>query len=153
MDFGCYGAAQALWMMDGQEPDTVRATCAHTKPKIYPRVEDDSTILLEWKGGPTAVIQASWCWTHDYKETDLFGDLASAHCGKWDELHVRKADQPAQRVKPEPLEGVRADMWDYLAGVARGTAGVDPVSELDLNVKVMRVLDRARESAGLPVPG
>lgn len=152
MDFGCYGVAQSLWMMGGREPETVRATCAHTKPNIYPKVEDDSTIVLEWKGGPTAVIQASWCWTHDYKETDLFGGLASAHCGKWDALHVRQADRLAEVVKPTPLAGPGADMWGYLAGVARGTIGVDSVSSLDLNVSVMRVLDRARESAGLPVP-
>ena len=55
MDFGCYGAVLATWMLDGQRPTEVRAIAHTVKPERYPDVDDDATIVLSYPGA-TAVI-------------------------------------------------------------------------------------------------
>src|SRR6476469_2691317 len=45
-DFGCYGANLMTWMMEGKAPVAVTAVTRHIKPDIYPKVDDDATILL-----------------------------------------------------------------------------------------------------------
>src|SRR6266550_4117290 len=47
-DFGCYGADLATWLMDGQRPQTVTAVTQQIKPEIYPRVDDEATIVLTY---------------------------------------------------------------------------------------------------------
>ena len=45
-DFGCYGADLATWFMDGQAPQSVFAITQQIKPDVYPKVEDDATIVV-----------------------------------------------------------------------------------------------------------
>jgi predicted dehydrogenase len=47
-DFGCYGANLMTWMMDNQRPLTVTAITQRFQPDVYPRVDDEATILLEY---------------------------------------------------------------------------------------------------------
>ncbi len=51
-DFGCYGANLATWLMDNHRPVAVTAFAHTNKPRIYLRVDDDATILLQYPGGP-----------------------------------------------------------------------------------------------------
>jgi predicted dehydrogenase len=152
-DFGCYGIICALWLMDGKVPDSVACTAATTKPDVYPNVDDDATIILQWADGPVAVIQPSWAWTHDVKSSHFFGEIASAHCGKWDELAIRESNHEPKAVEPSPIKPPGDDQWRYLAAVARDDAAIDPMSSLELNVKCCEILDQARRAAGLAVPG
>ena len=50
-DFGCYGADLMTWLMDGQRPISVTATTQQIKPDIYPRVDDEATIILTYPKG------------------------------------------------------------------------------------------------------
>src|SRR5208283_4175044 len=45
-DFGCYGVDLATWMMGGQRPDSVFAVTQNFQPDVYPRVDDEATIVL-----------------------------------------------------------------------------------------------------------
>ena len=45
-DFGCYGANLATWLMDGQRPLSVQAVTQRIKPDVYPKVEDEATIVV-----------------------------------------------------------------------------------------------------------
>src|SRR6266849_467407 len=47
-DFGCYGADLATWLMDGRRPDSVTAVTQRIKPEVYPRVDDEATIILTY---------------------------------------------------------------------------------------------------------
>lgn len=150
VDFGCYGAALATWLMDGKRPTSVVASASTLKPRVYPKVDDDATITLTYPGA-TAVVQASWAWTHDNKEMDLFTERGSIHAGKWDELGVRDENQPLKPVKPAPKPPELENEWTYLREVVRGRCPVDPLSSLELNVIVADILDRARaQTAGRP---
>ena len=46
-DFGCYGVDLMTWLMHGETPQTVTAVVNHDKPEIYPKVDDDSTIVSD----------------------------------------------------------------------------------------------------------
>src|SRR4029453_1777509 len=47
-DFGCYGANLMTWLMDNQRPLAVTAVTQHFQPAVYPRVDDEATILVEY---------------------------------------------------------------------------------------------------------
>ena len=47
-DFGCYGANLMTWMMDNQRPLAVTALTQTIKPQIYPHVDDQATMLVEY---------------------------------------------------------------------------------------------------------
>lgn len=47
-DFGCYGADLMTWFMHGEAPNSVTAVAQTDKPQVYPRVDDDATIVLRY---------------------------------------------------------------------------------------------------------
>jgi predicted dehydrogenase len=143
VDFGCYGAVLATWLMEGQRPTRIVATRTTLKPLLYPKVDDDATIVLTYPTA-TAVIQASWAWTHDNKEMDVHTERGSIHAGKWDELTVREADGPGKVIKPPAKPEHLRDEWTYLRRVIRGECEVDPLSSLEFNVIVAEILNAAR---------
>jgi predicted dehydrogenase len=145
VDFGCYGAVLATWLMNGQRPTSIIAARSTLKPDLYPHVDDDATIVLTYPTA-TAVIQASWAWTHDNKEMDLHTERGSLHAGKWDDLHVRDENAPARKVTPPRGAPHMRDEWTYLREVVRGQCDIDPLSSLEYNVIVAEILDAALKS-------
>lgn len=145
VDFGCYGAILATWFMNGQAPTDIVASRATLKPDKYPRVDDDATIVLRYPTA-TAVIQASWNWTHDNKEMDVYTERGSLHAAKWDALAVRMPNQSPQPVQPPAQPAMLENEWVYLRQVVRGACPVDPLSSLELNVTAVKIIDAARRS-------
>lgn len=143
-DFGCYGAVLATWMMNGERPTSVVATAGTLKPGMYPRVDDDATIVLTYPTA-SAVIGASWAWTHDNKEMDIHAERGSIHAAKWDDLWVREPDMAMRKNKPPAKPTGMENEWTYLRRVVRGECAVDPLSSLEMNVVVAEILDAARE--------
>ncbi|MEM9372646.1 MAG: Gfo/Idh/MocA family oxidoreductase [Planctomycetota bacterium] len=157
VDFGCYGAGIMTWLMDNRLPDTVSASTNTLKPDLYPDVDDDATIVLTYEPinepglppveGATAVIQASWAWTHDNKDTDLHTIGGSYHAAKWDALEFRSPDGDRSARVVDGRPGHLANEWSYLRAVVRGECEIDPLSSLENNLAVVRILDAARASA------
>jgi len=143
VDFGCYGAVLSTWLMNGERPTRVVASATTLKPLVYPRVDDDATIVLTYPTA-TAVIQASWAWTHDNKEMDLHTEGGSIHAAKWDELMVRMENRPLKARKPPAKPVEIENEWTYLRKVVRGECNVDPLSSIELNVIAVEILDEAR---------
>lgn len=146
VDFGCYGANIMTWIMDNQPPTSVHATTQQLKPDLYPDVDDNATIVLTYPSA-TAVIQASWAWTHDNKEMDVHATKMSIHAAKWDALEVRLPDQPRKQFPPPPKPGHLHDEWTYFRSLIRGECEIDPLSSIENNLIVAQILDAAIESA------
>ena len=70
-DFGCYGANISTWLLKGTLPTRVLCSARQTKPDRYPKVDDDTVILLEYL--IKIAIQASWNWSHNRKDMQLYG--------------------------------------------------------------------------------
>lgn len=145
VDFGCYGAVLSTWLMDGQRPIAVTASAATLKPEVYPNVDDDATIVVTYPTA-TTVIEASWAWTHDTKEADIYTERGSIHAGKWDNLQTRGENAPYQTVSPPAKPPHLGDEWTYLRGAVRGECAVDPLSSLELNLIAVDILDQARQA-------
>jgi len=147
-DFGCYGVDLMTWLMHGETPETVTAIVNHDKPEIYPHVDDDSTILLQYPHAQ-AVIQGSWNWPFSRKDMEVYGATGYAITVGADKLRVRhEHDNEDRSVTPPPLPSQERDSLSYLAAVLRGEVrDTGDLSALDTNVKVMQILDAARQSA------
>jgi len=155
-DFGCYGANLMTWLMDNQKPLKVTALAQTNKPEIYPRVDDQATILLQYPGAQ-GIIQASWDWAFDrkdfevYAQQDLPGDKAvGASAVSFDHgngLRVRLPGQAAEETVASPeRKPEERDSIAYLTAVVRGKFKPYGPSSLENNVVVVEILDAARES-------
>lgn len=146
-DFGCYGADLMTWLMDGQRPQTVTAVTQQIKPEIYPRVDDEATIILTYPK-TQAIIQASWNWPFDRKDMELYGQTGQVITVKGDDVRVRLAgDETDHLLTAKPIAAPYDDELAYLRAVILDSAKEDALSSLDTNVAVTAILDAARRSA------
>jgi predicted dehydrogenase len=145
-DFGCYGADLVTWLMDGQRPTSVLAVTQHFKPEVYPKVEDEATILVTYPKAQ-AIVQASWNWPFDRKDMEIYGASGYVLVPRPDTLRVRKPNGPETTQTVPPLAGGQADPLSYLAAVVRGELKPSGLSSLAVNLVVTEILDAARESA------
>lgn len=150
IDFGCYGANLMTYLQKGQEPLSVTAVTRNFKPEIYPKVDDEATIIVTYPKSQ-CIIQASWNWPFGRKDMELYGDSG----------YIISADRKNMRLRNNAMNSERAiqvssneiavyeDPFSYFFDVIRGKIKMtkyDPYS-LDNNVLVVKILDAARESA------
>jgi predicted dehydrogenase len=146
-DFGCYGANLMTWLMDNQRPRTVTAITQHFQPDVYPRVDDEATILLEYPKAQ-GIIQASWNWPFNRKDFEVYGTdgLAVATTGG-SGLRVAWSKEPERAIAPDPRPDDERDAISHLVAVARGRRQPNALSSLENNLIVTEILVAARESA------
>jgi len=147
-DFGCYGADLMTWLMDGQRPVSVFAVTQQIKPDVYPKVEDEATVVLAYPKAQ-GIIQASWNWSFNRKDIEIYGKTGYVLVPQMDILRVRKGDAEENEIKiaQPPDSGSPKDQLAYLAAVARGEIQSSGLSSLQVNLIVTEILDAARESA------
>jgi predicted dehydrogenase len=146
-DFGCYGADLMTWLMDGASPITVTAVTQQIKPEIYPRVDDEATVILTYPKAQ-AILQASWNWPFDRKDMEVYGATGQAITVRRDDLRLRRKGDDEERQQSAPaLTAPYNDPISYLIAVVSGEIKPTGLSALDTNVIVVRILDAARESA------
>ena len=76
-DFGCYGANLMTWLMDDAAALSVTAVTQRFKPAIYPRVDDEASIVLEYPSAQ-GIVQASWNWPFNRKDFEVYGEKGLA---------------------------------------------------------------------------
>jgi glucose-fructose oxidoreductase len=147
-DFGCYGVDLATWLMHGETPLTVTAVTQHIKPKKYPRVDDEGTIILTYPHAQ-AIIQGSWNWPFDRKDMEIYGATGSLITIKKDRVLERtQGEAEATEREATPLAPPEDDSLHYLVAVLDGKLKPQgDLTALDTNVTVVQILDAARTSA------
>ncbi len=145
-DFGCYGADLITWLMHNQRPTSVVAVTQQLKPDVYPRVEDEATIVLTYPK-TQGIIQASWNWPVARKDMEIYGQSGQILVPRGDLMRVQKLSGREKEIVPPPLSGPQADTLSYFAAVARGEVAPSGLSSLETNMIVTEILDAARESA------
>jgi predicted dehydrogenase len=144
MDFGCYGANLMTWLMLGQSPLSVTAVVHHTKPNLYPKVDDDATILLEYPNA-TGIVEASWTWPFGIKDLEVFGKSGYLHALNGNTME-KKDSGSYYPVTVQP--NAYKDNIQYLNDVLNGKVKADnDLSSLANNIVVVKILEAARESA------
>lgn len=146
IDFGCYGANLATWLLKGQEPVSVYAVLKQTKPTVYPKVDDDATIVVTY---PSAVVQimASWSWPMSRKDMHIYGNKGYIYQDTPTKMRVRAGRSEVQETPPA-LQPPYNDSFLYLKAAVRKEIQVTPndLSSLENNLQVVRILDAAVRS-------
>jgi glucose-fructose oxidoreductase len=145
-DFGCYGADLATWLMEGRRPDSVTAVVQHIKPDVYPRVDDEATIILTYPNAQ-AIVQASWNWPFSRKDMEVYGQKGYAITVGRDRLRVRLSEKEETSADGKPLEKTKEDSVSYLRAVLLQGMKPEGQPSLETNVIVTEILDAARRSA------
>ena len=149
MDFGCYGANLMTYLMKGQLPQTVSCVTQQLKPAIYPKVDDEATIILTY---PTAqcIIQASWNWPYHRKDMEVYGEAGYAISTTSKDMRIKGRNSPEQVLvlKPEDTK-TYTDPFLYFADVIRKKINVPPYGlySLETNYVVAKILEAAKISA------
>jgi predicted dehydrogenase len=145
-DFGCYGANIMTWLMDNARPSTVTAVTQRIKPDIYPRVDDDATVVLTYPRAQ-AVIQASWNWPYNRKDLDIYGQAGYIQTIAGHSARVRIGTSEEEIRKAPALSPPYDEPLSYLGAVVRGEIQPSGLSSLENNLIVTEILDAARRSA------
>lgn len=148
-DFGCYGANLATGLMQGQKPSTVYAVTQTMKPELYPKVDDEATIILTYPK-MQAIIQASWNWPISRKDIEVYGKSGQIIADNGSNMRYRLGDDKAEvKLQPENLKAPFNDPFAYLAAVVNGNIKPAPtdLSALENNMTVMEILEAAKKSA------
>ncbi len=146
MDFGCYGADLITWLMQGERPIRVTAVTQQLKPEVYPRVDDEATIILTYPHAQ-GIIQASWNWPIGRKDMDLYGVRGQVAVTDRKTLQLKTSDGKTRDFDPPPLDARYREPIAYFAAVVRGEISEHPLSSLEINLVVTEILDAARQSA------
>ncbi len=148
IDFGCYGANLLTWLMKGEKPLSVFAVTQQIKPGIYPKVDDEATIVVTYPKAQ-GIIQASWNWPFGRKDIEIYGEhgymIADRNGLKTKTSAEAKENYQSVASPPKPYN----DPFAYLAAVVHGEISVSPtdLSSLENNMIVIEILDAARQSA------
>ncbi|MEL6923158.1 MAG: Gfo/Idh/MocA family oxidoreductase [Bacteroidota bacterium] len=148
-DFGCYGANLATWMMKGATPTSVSCVTQQLKPNKYPLVDDDATIVLTYPQAQV-IIQASWNWSHNRKDMEVYGTSGYVICKNGNDLEILEDEkQGPYPATGKPLEQGVHDPFALLTKVVKENYQLPPydVSSLENNRIVMQILDAAMQSA------
>lgn len=148
IDFGCYGANQITWLMKGQKPLSVFAVTQQIKPDIYPKVDDEATIVVTYPKAQ-GIIQASWNWPFGRKDIEIYGQHGYMIADR-NGLKTRTAEQKKEEYQSvAPPAAPYQDPFAYLAAVVHGEIKVKPtdLSSLQNNMIVVEILEAAKKSA------
>ena len=148
-DFGCYGANLSTWLMNGAQPKTVSCTVQQIKPHLYPKVEDEATIVLTYPQAQV-IIQASWNWPHNVKDMEVYGKEGYILCkNSTDMLTLEKdKEEPESFKAPELPKGIH-DPFALLHKIVKENYQLSAydLSGVANNRIVMQILEAAKESA------
>jgi len=149
IDFGCYGANLITWMLKGEKPLAVYAELKQYKPGVYPKVDDDATIILTYPG-MEGVIHASWNWPFNRKDMHIYGSSGYAFIDDAETIRFRLNEKSGEeQIKVPQSLAPFLDPFAFFAAAVKGDVQVGPtdLSSLEINLTVVEILEAARLSS------
>jgi predicted dehydrogenase len=150
IDFGCYGANLMTYLMQNEEPVSVTAVTRQFKPEIYPNVDDDATIIVNYPSAE-CIIQASWNWPFGRKDMEVYGERGYVISLNNTNMRLRNSKSNGEHnlIVTSKEIPVYDDPISYFADVIRGKIQIPKkgLYSLENNIQVVQILDAARESA------
>jgi len=142
VDFGCYNALWSLMYLG--RPETVYAQTNQLRPAEFPKVEDNATIILNYKQA-TAILEGSWDLPRSFQDLEVFGREGSLYMtnGK---VETRKGREPA---KQEPLTALAPEAAEPIAAMIHSIetkTAPQGMTAIDINVGVVEIIEAARVS-------
>ncbi len=150
VDFGCYGANLMTAITNGEKPIAVIAITRRFKPDVYPKVDDDATIIVSYPESE-CIIQASWNWPFNRKDMEIYGDSGYIFALNKTDMRMRGKDMQEEEQKRVTANDISVyeDPFAYFADVIHQkiTQPEYGLYSLKNNLEVVKILDAARESA------
>jgi len=148
IDFGCYGANLMTWLMQGEKPESVTAILKSIKPNVYPKVEDEATVIVNYPK-MQGIIQASWNWPFSRKDMSVYGSTGYVHALNANDMKIRKAGEKERELSATASTFSYEDPFSYFTDVVMGKVQIqaNDLSSLENNMIVMEILDAAKRSA------
>ncbi len=148
-DFGCYGANLITWLMNGQRPLAVTAVAQTIKPHLYPKVDDEATIILQYPK-TQGIIQASWNWPISRKDMAVYGKTGQLFCDNRSDFRYQLDEKQKEAFiklpeRPTPLN----DPFAMFSSLIRNEITLESydLSSLENNLVVVEILEAAIKSA------
>ncbi|MBV8820210.1 MAG: Gfo/Idh/MocA family oxidoreductase [Acidobacteriaceae bacterium] len=147
MDFGCYNALWSVWYLG--MPQTVYATALHLRAERFPKVEDAATLVLTYPNA-VGIFEGSWDLPHSFQDLEVFGrpdgsgppgSLYMTHSGVQMQVGHEKKELTIDPLPPDESEPVA-----YMVSRIQGGKPIEGLTAMDINVKVIRIIDLAKES-------
>jgi len=148
-DFGCYGVNLITWMNKGAKPESVIALTQTIKPELYPNVDDEATILLQYPK-MQAIVQASWNWPISRKDMEVYGQFGYIYSDNKSDIRYRLNENKKEIMeKFEDRQSPYDDPFSLLTAVVRNEITLTPyaLSSLENNMIVVEILEAAKKSA------
>jgi predicted dehydrogenase len=162
VDFQCYGALWSLWYLG--RPEKVYCQANHFRPELWPKVEDNSTMILSYPKG-VGLFEGSWDLPRGLQDLEVFGSDGSVTLTKGESPTQQKVQLQKGRnkwkvedVPFQPLPPERAEPIAYLVRMLESGKPLDGLVALSINVDVVEIIEAARMSAAsgqavcLPLP-
>jgi len=150
VDFGCYGANLITALTKGEKPISVTAVTRSFKPDVYPKVDDDATIIISYPKFQ-CIIQASWNWPFDRKDMEIYGETGYIKVDNKKEMRIKGSRESAEdKIEVSDTDiAVYTDPFAYFFDVINEKINMAPYSlySLENNLRVVELLDLARASA------
>ena len=149
MDFGCYGAAWAMWMKG--RPQRVFAYSLKLKTDQHNEVEDDAVMVLEYPDA-SAILMPSWDWPYNKAQVEFFGPrgsllvMADGLLFQPARKNTKIEDPSGSPLPVPPMPPERTDGIVYFLDCLRNNKPIEAPSSAEINVGVNDIIDAAIES-------
>lgn len=132
----------SLWYLG--HPEKVYAHTNQLRPETFPKVEDNSTMILSYKNG-VGLFEGSWDLPRSFQELEIFGLGGSVQMtnGK---VELRKGRESVELAPVQPLPPERAEPIAYMVYCIRNGKPVEGLTAMDINVDVVEIIDAAKQS-------
>jgi predicted dehydrogenase len=146
-DFGCYGANIMTLLMKGATPVSITASLKSNKPDIYPQVDDEATIIVDFSDAQ-CIIQASWNWPFSRKDLEVYGTKGYIFAPEGRKLIHRLAPAASDTILNLQSEKP-VDPFYYFIDVINGKQKQRPYDlfSLENNFRVSQIIEAAKLSA------
>jgi predicted dehydrogenase len=147
MDFGCYNALWSIWYLG--MPQSVYASVQHLRPDVFPKVEDNATLVLNYPNA-VGIFEGSWNLPRSYQDLEVFGrpdtgkkpgSVYMAHNG----VELSQGREKKQ-LALDPLPPDEAEPVAYMVSRMRANKPIEGMTAMDINVEVIHIIDLAKES-------
>jgi predicted dehydrogenase len=135
-----------LWYLG--KPEKVYAHVNQLRPETFPKVEDNSTMILSYKHG-VGLFEGSWDLPRSFQDLEVFGRDGSVYMVNG-RVELRKGQQrrgaPPVEVAVDALPPERAEPIAYMLDAIKSGKGVEGLTAIDINVDVVEIIDAAKQS-------
>lgn len=142
MDFQCYNALWSLWYLG--RPEKVYAQVNQLRPETFPKVEDNSTMVLSYRDG-VGLFEGSWDLPRGFQDLEIFGLKGSLYMVN-NRVELRQGREAAREVPLAALEAAEQEPIANLVRAIRTGKPVAALTALDINVEVVEIIEAAKKS-------